>query len=126
MTQKMLIHLQTPAPGHSLHHCWRTKIPSLKSHQLVVDGGYYFQSDARNNLPNIPCNKPSLLCSNVYLPKSDISSGNIISVAVCCILFDHYSANGDHPKKGYRGLVHRTSQFLSMQSSLSCLGDVSP
>mgnify|MGYP006868025022 CR=1 FL=1 len=69
-----------------------------------MDGGYYFQSDARNNLPNISWNKPSLLCSDVCLPKSDSSSGNIISVAVCCILLPNtYGANGDETKDRLSG-----------------------
>lgn len=99
-TWKISIHLQTPTPGHLLHHFRRIKIPNLKSCQLLVDGDYHFQNDLSNNLPS---NKPSLHYSNVYLPKSDFSSGNIISVAACCILFDRTSENGEDPTKKLSG-----------------------
>lgn len=60
-----------------------------------MDGDYHFQNFQTDVGNNLPSNKPSLLYSNVYLPKSDFLSGNIISVAVCCILFDQTNTNGN-------------------------------
>ena len=94
MTSNSPVHHQTPAPGHSLHHCRRTEILKLTPHHLVVDGGYYLQSDPWTKLP---CNKPSLLWSDFYPPKSDCSFGNIFSVAICCILFDQTCTNRNNP-----------------------------
>lgn len=107
--------LQTPAPGHSLHHFRTINISRLKFRQVVMDGDYHFQTFQNDASNNLPPNKPSLRYSTVYLPKSDFWFGNIISVAICFILFDQTSTNANDSRRRLSGF-HAAKLILSVHA----------